>query len=177
MLTGPKDVQVGLNIGVVQVSGTWQPNETERRAAWELYVELLTRVSVVPLAQDQGLLREALSSLYSPFGATREILRTHGPEVAEPKQNGEYNFGFLAVAMLNSILRPLLAHWHPELEDWEAQRPPTSSRRAHELDWDQAAQLREALEDTRVELSGFASILARACGVPNLQDAVPRANS
>ncbi len=122
MLQAPKDVQVGLNLGVVQLSGTWEPNDTERLAAWELYVELLTRISVAPLAQDHGLLREALTSLYSLFGTTRQILRTHGPDIAEPKRDGEYSFGFLAVVMLNFSLRPLLAQWHPELEDWESQR-------------------------------------------------------
>jgi len=86
-----------------------EPNDTERRAAWELYVELLTRISVVPLAQREGLLREALMSLYSLFDTTRQILRTHGPDIAEPKRDGEYSLGFLAVAMLNFTLRPLLA--------------------------------------------------------------------
>jgi hypothetical protein len=44
-----------------------------------------------------GLLREPLSSLYSLFGIVREVLRRYGTEVAEPKRDGNYNPGYLAV--------------------------------------------------------------------------------
>ena len=52
-------VQVGLNFHVLQISGTWEPNDDEGKAAWELYVELVTRIAVVPLGGEEGLLREA----------------------------------------------------------------------------------------------------------------------
>ncbi|MET9411996.1 hypothetical protein ABZX90_40715 [Streptomyces sp. NPDC002935] len=173
MVRAPKCIDVKLNLRVVEISGTWEPNDAERRAAWELYVELVTRVSVVPLRADEGLLREALSSLYSLFTTTREILRKYGPEVAEPKKNGQYNFGYLAVAMLNYGIRPLLAHWHPALEDWESQRSTDGGRREHEQAWNDAADLRIALRDTRATLTAYADLLAHACGVPNLLQAVP----
>ncbi|GAA3071405.1 hypothetical protein [Streptomyces glomeratus] len=175
MVRAPKSVDVKLNLRVLEISGTWEPNDAERRAAWELYVELVTRVSVVPLRENDGLLREALSSLYSLFVTTREVLRTYGPEVAEPKRNGQYNFGYLAVAMLNYGLRPLLADWHPTLEDWETRRPADRSRRDHEQAWDRAGELRTALRDTRGILTAYADLLAGACGVPNLLAAVPAA--
>src|SRR6266536_2347761 len=58
-----KEVQVKLTIPFVgEVSGTWVPDDAERQAAWELYVELTTRIAVVPLGPNEGLLREALSS-------------------------------------------------------------------------------------------------------------------
>jgi hypothetical protein len=138
-------------------------------------VELVTRVSVVPLRAEEGLLREALTSLYSLFGSTREILRRHGPEIAEPKPDGQYNFGYLAVAMLNYGVRPLLAGWHPALEDWETRRASDRSRREHEQAWPEAEQLRTALNDTRQVLTAYANLLASACGVPNLLEAVPPA--
>ncbi|MEU2630864.1 hypothetical protein [Kitasatospora sp. NPDC007106] len=165
-----------LNLKVVEISGTWEPNDAERRAAWELYVELVTRVAVVPLRADEGLLREALSSLYSLFTTTREVLRKYGPEVAEPKKNGQYNFGYLAVAMLNYGIRPLLASWHPALEDWESKRPGDRSRRDHEQAWLHGEELRTALRDTRDILTTYADLLATACGVPNLLEAVPTAD-
>jgi hypothetical protein len=130
-LRRPDSVQVGLNLHVLQISGTWEPNEDEGKAAWELYVELVTRIAVVPLGGQEGLLREALSSLYSLFATTRDILRRYGPAIAEPKPDGQYSFGVLAVAMLNYGLRPVLARWHPALEDWEASRPDGRSRREH----------------------------------------------
>ncbi|WP_235502876.1 hypothetical protein [Kitasatospora sp. Root187] len=165
-----------LKLPGVEIAGSWEPNDAERRAAWELYVELITRVSVVPLRADEGLLREALSSLYSLFGTTRDVLRRHGPEIAEPKRNGQYNFGYLAVAMLNYGVRPLLAQWHPLLEDWEHRRPADRSRRDHEHAWPQVDELRTALRDARRILTSYADLLATACGVPNLLEAVPTAD-
>jgi hypothetical protein len=175
MVRAPKSVEVKLNLRVLEISGTWEPNNAERQAAWELYVELVTRVSVVPLREDEGLLREALSSLYSLFTTTREVLRKYGPEVAEPKKDGQYNFGYLAVAMLNYGIRPLLARWHPTLEDWEIRRPADRSRSDHEKAWPHASELRTALGDTRNILCAYADLLASACGVPNLLAAVPSA--
>jgi len=45
------------------VEGTWEPDESERQAAWEMYVELITRISIEELQVNEGLLRETLSSL------------------------------------------------------------------------------------------------------------------
>ncbi|WP_089401920.1 hypothetical protein [Geodermatophilus saharensis] len=168
MAWGADSLQVGLQLGVVSVSGTWRPKDEERRAAWELYVELVTRIAVVPLKPSQGLLREALTSLYSLFGITRDILRRYGPDIARPRPEGEYSFGELAVLVLNYELRPLLAHWHPMLDLWEAQRPTTQSRAGHEDAWEHANRLREELEQARQRLVGYADLLADAAGVPPL---------
>jgi hypothetical protein len=167
-LHGPSSVQIGLNLPFLQISGTWEPNDDERKAAWELYVELVTRIAVVPLGAEEGLLREALSSLYSLFATTRDILRRYGPDVAEPKRSGQYSFGFLAVAMLNYGLRPVLARWHPALEDWEAALPAGLSRGEHEKAWEYASDLRAALDTTRDALTQYANLMASACGVPDL---------
>jgi hypothetical protein len=167
-LHGPNSVQVSLNLPFLQISGTWEPNDDERKAAWELYVELVTRISVVPLSPDEGLLQEALSSLYTLFATTREILRRYGPDVAEPKSGGQYNFGTLAIALLNVGLRPILARWHPALEDWEAARPPERSRGEHERAWEHASDLRAALDTARNVLTQYARLMADACGVPDL---------
>ncbi len=173
-MQAPQSVQVELDLKVLKIAGTWEPNEVERRAAWELYVELLTRVAVVPLRETEGLVREALGSLYSLFATTREVLRRAGPQVAEPKPAGQFNLAFLAVAMLNFALRPVLAHWHPALEEWEASRPPGRSRREHEQAWSQIGALRGELELTRQQLTYYAALLAAACGVPDMTAAVSR---
>ena len=68
-----KQVTVSLPFGIG--SASWESDQTERRAAWELYIELVTRIAVQPLATKEGLMREALNSLYNLFGSTREILR------------------------------------------------------------------------------------------------------
>jgi hypothetical protein len=43
----------------------FEPNEAQKKAAWNLYIELVSRISVQPLKEDEGLLREALTSLYN----------------------------------------------------------------------------------------------------------------
>ena len=100
-----------------------EPDDSERRAAWEMYVELVTRVSLAPVDLLKASLREALSSLYSVFDTTREILRKYGPNVAQPKGKGTLSFGYLAVAILNTVLRPVLSEWHPLLLDYESIKP------------------------------------------------------
>ena len=73
-----------------------------------MYVELITRISVVELKPGEGLLREALTSLYSLFDTTRKILRQHGPSIAQPKDKSDVSFGYLAIAILTPyILQPL----------------------------------------------------------------------
>jgi hypothetical protein len=89
-------VKVSLNLPIGGVEGTWEPDESERDAAWEMYVELITRISVAELKPDEGLLREALSSLHTLFGTTRTILRKYGPSIAQPKGEGDLSFGYLA---------------------------------------------------------------------------------
>ena len=168
MRWGADSIEVGLNLHILSLKGTWKPNDDERLAAWELYVELATRIAVVPLRADEGLAREALNSLYALFDLTRDILRAHGPVVARPRPDGEYNLGQLAVVVLNYELRPLLAHWHPALETWEAERPAEQSRAEHEKAWPAATQLRADLEQTRQRLVNYADLLAKAAGVPPL---------
>jgi hypothetical protein len=169
-MRAPESVEVGLDLKVFSLKGTWKPSDEERAAAWELYVELITRVSVVPL--QNGILREALSSFYSLFAASREILRKYGPRIAEPKPDGQYNFGFLTVAMLNFAIRPVLAYWHPELSAWESARVGGSPVE-HERSWPREPELRRQLEDARLILAQYAALLGAACGVPDLSAAVP----
>lgn len=172
-MRAPKSVEVKLNLRIFEISGTWEPNDAERRAAWELYTELITRVAVVPLEPEEGLLSEALDSLYSLFTSTREILRRYGPEIAEPKPDGQYNFGYLSVALLNVVLRPFLARWHPALDDWEITRPPGISRADHERAWPDGDTLRRDLDSARATITEYAALLAAACGVPDLSTAIP----
>ena len=170
-----KSIGVTLKTPFLDIGGTWEPNDAERRAAWELYVELITRVAVVPLPADQGLLREALTSMYQLFGIHREVLRRYGPSVAEPKKDGQYNLGYLAVATLNYAVRPFLAQWHPTLSDWEARRPADVPAGAYERGWDQQALLRADLDRVRGYLRTYAHWLSEACEVPDLLAAVPDA--
>jgi hypothetical protein len=165
----PKQVQVKLAIPFIgEISGTWEPDEAERRAAWELYVELVTRVAVVQLGSAEGLLREALSSLREVFGITREILRRYGPAVAPKTAEQEISLGYLAVGVLNGALRPLLAVWHPTLAAYEATRPEGRSPVDWERQWSRAGELRAELAATRGLLAEFARTLGAVAGAASL---------
>jgi hypothetical protein len=154
--------------GHVQLAGTWEPNEAESTAAWEMYLELATRISTQPLKHDEGILREELVSLDELFQATREIFRRHGPGVGRKSGSGEYCFTELAVCVLNHGLRPVLAKWHPLLADYEAGRAADVSAVEHEDAWKQASELRTALEQLRTDLIVYANVLAEAARVEPL---------
>jgi hypothetical protein len=148
----------------VTIGGTWRPNDCERRAAWDLCVELATRVPVIPLRADEGLLSEALGSLHAQFAAVREILRTHGPEVASSRP-GELSLAVLAGHLVNQVLRPVVAYWHPLLTDWMDQRPPQVGRRHWEEQFEHSPDIRKLLEhDLRKELLEFTDAFAKASG-------------
>jgi hypothetical protein len=162
------NAKIGLPFGVGEIGGEWIPGDSEKEAAWEMYIELITRVGVVELAPGEGLLREALSSLYSMFETTREILRRYGPAVAQPEPGSTVSFGHLAVAVLNNALRPVLSSWHPALEDHENARPDDVSRLEWEKQWDRHDELRSALGEVGKTLRAYAGLLGEVCDAKNL---------
>jgi len=157
-----KKVSVSLPFGIG--SAEWEADPTERKAAWSLYVELVTRIAVQPLEIDTGLLREALTSLYNLFGITRQVLKEAGPNVGASRDS----VGGIAIAVLNNGLRPFLAKWHPLLQTWEAQRPPDKSPKEHEQNWSEEPKLRVELESLRHDLEQYADALAVIAGVKEL---------
>ena len=155
----PKKVSFSLPFSIGSVE--WEIDRTQSRAAWSLYVELVTRIAVEPLEADQGLVREALNSLYSLFGTTREILKEAGPDIGASINS----VGGIAIAVLNLGLRPFLAKWHPKLQAWEAKRPPDLSPKEHEQQWSEEGNLRDELAKLRQDLKQYANALAEIAGV------------
>jgi hypothetical protein len=153
----------------LNIQGEWAADESQQRAAWELYVELVTRISVVELKPGEGLLREALTSLHDLFGETRQILRKYGPVVARPKGQGKLSFGVIAVTVLNSALRPVLAKWHPLLMTYENTRGPGISPADHEAKWEHNEELRKILSDLQETMKQYSLLLAEAAGVPPIE--------
>lgn len=154
-----KSVTVSLPFGLG--SASWEADPTEQNAAWELYVELVTRIAVQPLDAERGTVREALNSLYSLFGSTRDILRKAGPKVGASHES----VGGIAIAVLNQGLRPFLSQWHPQLQAWEARQDATISPQEHEKTWEHEPAVRAELEDLRQELETYAHALATISGV------------
>src|SRR6266705_1424594 len=92
-----------LNLGILDAE--WQPQEKDREAAWELYVEMLTRIVAQPLPDKHGDEKTALDSVFALFEITREILRRKGRDCVQ--------FTKIAVVVLNQVVRPFAAKWHP----------------------------------------------------------------
>lgn len=139
----------------------WTENPKERNAAWSLYVELVTRIAIEALPDEEGQLREALSSLHDLFQTTRQILKEGGPDIGASANS----VGGIAIRVLNRGIRPFLTHWHPALSDWEALRDPHVSASEHERNWPEAANLRSALAELQADLSTYAEGLAVIAGV------------
>jgi hypothetical protein len=154
-----KKVSVNLPFGIG--GAEWEADETERKAAWSLYVELVTRITIQSLEADRGLLREALNSLYSMFAITRQILREAGPDVGASRES----VGGIAIAVLNKGLRPFLSKWHPTLQAWEAQRSPNVSPKEHEKNWSEEPNLRRELKEISINLEQYANALAEIIGI------------
>ena len=159
----------GFSLPVVAISGTLAVDTADQDAAWELYVELVTRVATQPLEDEEGMLRETLSSLYALFGETRQILRKYGPSVARPKRQGRWPLGHIAVLILNSVLRPVLAYWHPVLKAYEDLRPRKTSPMNHERAWARNRDLRDVLKSVQGTLLSYAVCLSNAAGVPMIE--------
>ena len=78
--------------------------QTDRDAAWELYIEMLTRITTQALPATHGDEATALASIHGLFPTTREILRHHGRKALQ--------FTKVAVPVLNQVVRPFTSKWH-----------------------------------------------------------------
>ena len=93
-----------LKVNVKFLEMEWKPVDEDRSAAWELYVELLTRIATQPLAAEHGDEKAALDSIYSLFPTTRQVLFRNTRNCQE--------FTKIAIVVLNQIVRPFTAKWH-----------------------------------------------------------------
>lgn len=145
------------NLGSLEL----EPDDIQQKAAWALYVELSTRIAVLPLHEEQGILREAMNSLYKVFEITRQVLKDAGPKIA----SGPQSLGFVAIQVLNKGLHPFLAKWHPLLKSYEERRSPAVTTLEHEQAWEHANELREALETVQGQMLLYVEALAKIAGI------------
>ena len=148
LLTNFQLEKISLNASVLQAEFEFKTSDQD--AAWELYVEMLTRIVTQPLPADVGDDKTALDSVYSLFATTREILRRRG--------RGTIEFSKVAIPVLNQIVRPFTAKWHREslagaLDDPENQ-----------------AQFRKELAILQSDLRNYNRMLAEIAGVEDLTD-------
>ena len=120
--------------------------QSEKEAAWKLFVELATRIATQELPNDVGVEKRALDSLYEFFIKSREILIQNG-RLAQ-------NFSVLTVYTLNHVLRPFLAEWHKKSEKDKFFESPEGCQK-----------FRECLIQLQVELRACAFCLADSAGL------------
>lgn len=133
------------------VAAEFAPREADRRAAWELHVELVTRIVTQPLPAGQGVEASALASLHALFAISRDIMKRHGREAEA--------FARVNVAVLNHLLRPFLARWHPL---FAAEAMPDDATRA---------AFRAALDALLPAMRDYARLLAAMADVAPLDAA------
>ncbi|MFI7006027.1 TIR domain-containing protein [Streptomyces sp. NPDC050145] len=156
-------------LGVVPVPGGRREtapmamSEAERMAAFDLQVELVSRIGVQPLPADGGSLREALTSLHSLFPFTRDTLHRYSVGLQTPALAPD-SVQALADRLLNGVLRPFTTEWHPRLRDWESRRAPDTGALDHERAWDQASAMRAALVGLQAPLQDVTAALAVISG-------------
>lgn len=96
------NIDISLNAGFLSLDMT--PTTPDKDASWEMYTQLLTRVTTQYLEPEHGDEEAALKSVHALFDLTREILQKHGRQCKE--------FSKIAIVVLNQIIRPFTAKWH-----------------------------------------------------------------
>lgn len=94
----------------------WAPTDADRAVAWDVYVELQTRITTQLLKDDEGDDKTALESVYRLFPMSREFFHRHGVDCA--------NAATLITAFLNEKIRPFTALWHGKSAKWTAGADP-----------------------------------------------------
>jgi hypothetical protein len=160
--SGARHLELGAVLQLEQPPEAVAVDEAERRAAWNLQVELAHRVGVAALPPGEGSLREALSSLYELFRFTKEVLRQAGPPTRADV--GRRSSSEVGETLLEVHLRPLLTKWHPELMAHEHRRPEYVDPVEHERAWKDADTLRAELRRLRTPLLGLLTDLSEITG-------------
>ena len=135
----------------------------ERNFLWRFFVELSTRVSTHSLGAQEGILREALKSLYDLYSVARSELSS-APPAALPLT--DIAARAYVIQILNKYLRPFLSRWHPLLSAWE-------KTNLKETAWPLAQLCREDLATTRDRILWLTWDLGAALNVQGLAKILP----
>ncbi len=137
-----------LKIKTPFLEADWQPKNKDKDAAWELYIELLTRIATQPLPKEHGDELTALESIYELFGLTREIIKRHGRECIE--------FTKIAIVILNQKIRPFTSKWHKMKDDFDKKEVIN--------------QFRDELKELQDVLKTYSKMLSDMAGVEDLTE-------
>lgn len=140
----------GLKIKTPILEMDWAPSDVDKEAAWDLYVELLTRITTQALPDEDGVESTALESVYRLFPITRETLKHYGRKAV--------GFSRIAIIVLNQIVRPFTAKWH-RLANNDAFNDPANCK-----------IFRNELVDLQEQLKNYTKLLADLASVEDLTE-------
>jgi hypothetical protein len=121
-------------------------NSADQDAAWEMYVELITRVATQDL--HHGDPKTALESLSKLFPITRDILKNKG--------RNAINFAKIAVVILNQVVRPFTSKWHPRIAELEDEK--------------NILLFKAELQEVQKEVKKYASLLASMLEIEDITE-------
>ena len=104
-----------LKLGGSGVDVTLDSDGTEE--LWRFFIQMSSRIATRPLAHGDGLIEEALTSLYTLFDRARADLSARPPRGAPLP--GTVPPHIYVLDILNEDLRPCTARWHGRLEAWK----------------------------------------------------------
>lgn len=137
---------LSVNTGFLNMK--FEPQDEDKDAAWELYIEMLTRIVTQPLKKDMGDEKTALDSIYSLFPTTREIIKRKGRHCVA--------FTKISILILNQKVRPFTEKWHKlSLENAL-------------VDKKKCKEFRNELEILQIDLKIFMKMLADMAKVEDL---------
>ncbi|BAF73053.1 hypothetical protein [Sulfurovum sp. NBC37-1] len=126
----------------------FMPNDVDKNAAWEMYVEMQTRITTQELGDEEGDEVTALQSIYTLFQLTRDLLKKYGRHAPD--------FSRIALFIINEEVRPFTGKWHKLSADGKLN------------DAEQRKMFRKELKDLQVILGAYSSILEDMAGVKGL---------
>ncbi len=127
----------------------FNPESCDQEAAWELYIELITRITTQDLEDNTGVEEVALESIYSIFDITRQLLKEKGRKSSE--------FSKIAIVMLNGIIRPFTAKWHRIIYN-------------NEFNADNKKIFRAELKDLQENLKKITKMLLQIAKISNIEN-------
>lgn len=137
-------IKLNLKFAELEFSST----EDDQTAAWDMYVELITRITTQPLTLNDGEETTALASVYSLFDITRTILKEKGRNAPA--------FTRIAIIILNQVVRPFTAKWHKK------------ENKGAFVSEDECLVFREELAELQNQLTNYSKMLAEIAMVEDL---------
>ncbi len=151
-------INVNLKLPYVNaIQGVWDVKECETHAAWETYVEIVTRILPAHPVTHTRCPEVELVSIRDLFDKIRDILKRSGPSIGQTHLKGGLTFAFLALTIMNVVLRPILMEHKAAAGE--------GNRGSSDRTTQENQRLCEQLNKTYAVLIDFCNILTQAAGV------------